>query len=358
MKRIDKHIAKGFLKSFSLSLLAFLNIFLISQIFRVIKYVSDGKMTVHDSIIYFFTLIPGMLVDISPLSVLLGGLISMNVMASNLEIISLKTSGISFKRIIVFPVLISALISLGIYKISDSIAPEMYEKSRVLRGSDKENEEVPTEKQDAFLRGESNYVYFMKKINRVTGVAQGVEIIDLNDDFTKIERVIIAKQGKYDEKRKAWNLNDVYITRVQENTSKEYKEFSDLKYKEEPGRFITLGKNPKTLSIGQLKKEMKVRRAVGKDIKEFTQELSKRYSYPFASFFICFIGLALGSRYVRGASAKNIAISVGFGYGYYLLSGVFEAISKNGFINPFISSWIPNLLFLCLGIYFVKESEF
>ncbi|MGL5231908.1 MAG: LptF/LptG family permease, partial [Fusobacteriaceae bacterium] len=289
MKRIDKHIAKGFLKSFSLSLLAFLNIFLISQIFRVIKYVSDGKMTVHDSVIYFFTLIPGMLVDISPLSVLLGGLISMNVMASNLEIISLKTSGISFKRIIVFPVLISALISLGIYKISDSIAPEMYEKSRVLRGSDKENEEVPTEKQDAFLRGESNYVYFMKKINRVTGVAQGVEIIDLNDDFTKIERVIIAKQGKYDEKRKAWNLNDVYITRVQENTSKEYKEFSDLKYKEEPGRFITLGKNPKTLSIGQLKKEMKVRRAVGKDIKEFTQELSKRYSYPFASFFICFI---------------------------------------------------------------------
>ena len=358
MKKIDRHISKGFLKSFSLSLLAFLNIFLISQIFRVIKYVSDGKMSVNDSIIYFLTLIPGMLVDIAPLSVLLGGLISMNVMASNLEIISLKTSGISFRRIIIFPVIISALIAIGIYKISDTVAPKMYEKKRILRGSDKENEEIPIEKEEAFLRGTGNYVYFMKNINRVTEEAKGIEIIDLNNEFNKIERVIIAKTGKYDAKRKAWNLKDVYISRIGENSSKEYKEFSDLKYKEDPNKFITIGKDQRTLSIAELKKEMKARRAVGKDIKEFVQELSKRYSYPFASFFICFIGLALGSRYVRGASAKNIAISVGFGYGYYLLSGVFEAISKNGFINPFIASWIPNIIFLSLGICFVKQSEY
>lgn len=357
MKKIDIHICKGFLKAFLLSLFAFLNIFVIAQIFRVIKYISDGRMEIGDAVIYFLTLIPKILIDVTPLSILLGGLISMNVMATNLEIISLKTSGVSFKRIILFPVIISFFVALGIYRISDVVAPKMFEKTRVIRGSDKEVREIPQEKDNAFLRGDKNHIYYLKNINRVTGKARGVEIIDLNDSFNKIERVIIAESATYDFGRKAWNLKNVFITRVDENTSKEYKEFTDLKYSDEPNKFITIGKDPSTLTNSELKQDMKDRKAVGKDIKELTQELAKRYSYPFASFFIAFTGLALGSRHVRGASVKNIAISVIFGYGYYLLDGVFEAFSKNGFINPFIAGWIPNIIFLCLGIYFVKGSE-
>lgn len=358
MKKVDRHICKGFLKAFSLSLLAFLNIFIISQIFRVIKYISEGKMGVEDALYYFLTLIPKILIDVTPLSVMLGGLISMNVMASNLEIISLKTSGISFRRIIIFPVIISFFISIGIYRLNDKIAPKMYEKTRILRGSDKENKEIPIEKENAFLRGEGNHVYYAKVMNRETNLAEDIEIIDLNEDFNKIERVIVAKKGKYSEKLKYWELESVEITNVSKGTAETYKEYKAVDYKEAPSKFITERKDPRTLTISELKKEMKKLKLVGKDIKEFTQELSKRYSYPFASFFICFIGLALGSKYVRGATARNVALAILFGYGYYLLDGVFEAISKNGFLNPFVAGWIPNLLFLGLGIHFLKEAEY
>ncbi|MGL5123864.1 MAG: LptF/LptG family permease [Fusobacteriaceae bacterium] len=357
MKKIDKHISKNFIKYTLLSLTAFLNIFLLSQVFRIIKFVSDGKMTIGDSGIYLLTLIPKILIDIMPLSVLLGGLVSMNIMASNLEIISLKTSGISFKRIIIFPVLISIFISGIIFKISDTIAPNAYEKSRILRGSDEANRTVPVIKHGAFLRGEESFVYYIDIINRVEKTGDNIQIIELSPDFSSIKKIITAKKGIYNETKKSWNFEEVYITDDENKKSVFYKSYSDKRYKNTPDEFITLGKNPKTLTIKELKEEMKELKIIGEDIGELTQELAKRYSFPFASFVICFIGLSLGSRYVRGSSAKSIGISIIFGYGYYILGGTFEAMSKNGFINPFISSWIPNLLFLVIGIYFVNGAE-
>lgn len=357
MKKIDIHICRGFLKSFTLSLVAFINIFLLSQIFRIVKLVSDGKMEVGDSLLYIVALLPRIIIDVTPLSILLGGLISMNVMASNLEIISLKTSGISFKRIIIFPVIISFIVSLVIFVLSDRIAPKFYEQTRILRGSSAERE-IPTTKVKAFLRGQGDYVYYMGFIDRAEGYGKNIQFIELNSEFDRIEKVITASEGRYDNENKIWVLEKAYVTTRDSEKVVEVTDFKDSKFNAGPDEFITLEKDPRTLTNRELKETMKEIKAVGGDTKEYIQQIAKRYSYPFASFVICFIGLALGSRYVRGASAMSIGISMALGYGYYLMGGVFEAISKNGYINPFLGNWLPNLLFLALGIYFVNQSEY
>jgi len=30
----------------------------------------------------------------------------------------------------------------------------------------------------------------------------------------------------------------------------------------------------------------------------------------------------------------------------------------NGILNPFIASWIPNILYLIIGIYFMRRAEY
>lgn len=357
MKKIDIHISKGFIKAFMLSLLAFVNIFVLSQAFRVLKLIGDGKMDGMTGILYMMAMVPRILIDVTPLSILLGGLFSMNVMASNLEIISLKTSGISFKRIILFPTIISLVVSGGVFYLSDKVAPKYFDKTKELRGS-KGDRTIPIVKNRAFLRGSGDFIYYMANINRENGIGTSIQLVDLNPEFNRIERVITAEKGRYNREKKIWELQNANIYSYESDKSQTVKEFSEIKYSASPESFITVEKDPRTLTNAEIKKDLKEIKAVGGNTKEYIQELANRYSFPFASFIISFIGLALGSRYVRGASAISIGISIILGYGYYLLGGVFEAFSKNGYLNPFIGNWIPNILFILLGIYFVNRAEY
>ena len=130
------------------------------------------------------------------------------------------------------------------------------------------------------------------------------------------------------------------------------------KYDDEPEKFITKSVEPKTLTIKELKKSVREIKSIGGDTRELLVEIGNRYSFPFSSFIISFLGLSLGSRYVRGASAISMALSVALGYGYYIVQASFEALSINGFLNPFISGWIPNIIFLGIGIYFMYRAEY
>ncbi|EHO20874.1 hypothetical protein HMPREF9466_00901 [Fusobacterium necrophorum subsp. funduliforme 1_1_36S] len=154
--------------------------------------------------LFIGNLLPGIIINVAPLAVLLGGLISINIMASNLEIISLKTSGIRFARLVRGPILVSFFISLVVFYLNDRVYPGSVVRNRELRGKeDVEERELPKEKENAFFRNEEGrYVYYMKKINREKGIMDYVEILDMSEDFDKIERIITAKQGKYDFEKK------------------------------------------------------------------------------------------------------------------------------------------------------------
>lgn len=360
MTRLDRYISSNFIKSFLLSLIAFVNIFILSQLFKIIRYVTAGRMTIGESLVYILYLLPKIFIEVAPLAVLLGSLMFINKMASNLEIISLKTSGISFRRIVRYPVILSFFISLIVFYVMGNVYPTTLAKSRDLRsGRGLEVEKrLPQGKINAFLRTEDNIVYYVKQIDRVKNQGERFQILKLDEKFSKIEKIVTAEKGKFDTEKGVWILENAVVKNLEKGTEKKYKEFSDETIDKAPENFITYQNDPDELTNSQLKKEIKNIKSTGGDIKEAMSALGKRYSFPFASFIVSFLGLSLGSRYVRGASAISIVLSVVFGYGYYVVEASFEALSKNGIINPFISGWIPNLLFLGLGIYFMRRAEY
>lgn len=359
MKIIDRYISKNFIKSFILALTAFTGIFVLSQLFRVVKYVSEGRFDTHDAILYILTMLPKIFIEVSPLAILLASMMTVSSMASNLEIISLKTSGISFRRIVLFPIIISGIISIMVFFVNDSFYPNMQKINRSIRnGEVYEKKVAPLTKINAFLHGDNkDYVYLMGKINRETGVAENVEIIDLNKEFSKPIRIITTHKAKYDFKNKYWVLEKAHIYYGEDKTETK-KNFIDSKYNDEPDKFITVSVEPRTLSISGLKKAIKNMRSVGGDTRELLVELGNRYSFPMAGFIISFLGLALGGRYVRGTSAVSLGVCVVLGYAYYVVRASFEALALNGFLNPLISGWIPNILFLGVGIFLLYKAEY
>lgn len=357
IKKLDLYISKNFIKAFFLSLIAFINIFILSQLFKVFRYVADGRMTTGQGFSYVLNMLPEIILNVAPLAVLLGSLMIINKMASNLEIISLKTSGISFRRIILFPVIISFFISLGAFVINGTLYPLSEKRIRELKGNEI-SKVLPKEKRNGFLRDDENNIYIMGYINTEKQTAENIEIIKINEKFDEIEKVTIADKGRFNRAENKWELENVIINHIKEKTSENRSFYTEAELNEPPENFVTLSIDPRLLTTKELKKEIKDLRITGGDIREAMMELGKRYSFPFASFIISFLGLSLGSRYVRGNSAMSIVACMVLGYGYYIMQASFESLGKNSIMNPFVSGWLPNIIFLVIGAYFVNKAEY
>ncbi|MDO4690699.1 MAG: LptF/LptG family permease [Fusobacterium sp.] len=362
IKKMDIYISKYFLKYFFMSSFSFLGIFLLAQMFKIIKYINEGRLVGKNIYLYILSLIPKIFIDIAPLSVLLAGLITISIMASNLEIISLKTSGIRFFRIVTAPLLLSFFISLSVFFIYNSIYTKSLSTINLLRGRETENTIVlPNEKQNAFYRNiEGNYLYFAKEINRKESRASYIEVVVYDKDISNLKEVITAKSASFDKEEKIWIFNDVNIYNAEKKEEINLKEYKNEKFIDGPDNFIrTKGIDPRMQTIKELKKSIKEQKSIGEDIKIYLVELAKRYSFPFASFIVAFIGLSVGSKYIRGGkSTINLVICIVVGYAYYIVSGAFEAMSLNGILNPFFASWIPNILYLIIGLFFMNKAEY
>lgn len=329
--------------------------------FKVLRYVNQGDITADQMPMFLVNLLPGIVINVTPLAVLLGALISINIMAGNLEIISLKTSGIKFSRLVRGPIVVSFMISCFVFYLNDSVYPNSVLRNREMRGRmDREERVIPVEKENAFFRNvDAQHVYYTKNVNRETGIMTNVEVLDMSENFNAIERVITASKAKYDFEKKVWVFEGVHLYNPKTDTVEKRAKYQEGVYNEEPVRFISLlNIVPKQQNIEQLKKAVKEGGSTGEEIKDLLLELGGRYSFPFASFIVSFLGLSLGSHYVRGMSILNIVICVLLGYGYYLVDGAFKALAMNGYVNPLISGWIPNLIFLCAGIYFMRRAEY
>ena len=344
IKKMDMYISKYFIKFFLMNIIGFMGVFLLAQTFKIIKYINQGKLAGGEILDYILNLLPKMFVETAPLSVLLAGLITISIMASNLEIVSLKTSGIRFLRIVRAPLIIAFVISLIVFFINNSIYTKSLAKINFYRrGEVDESLKLPTTKENAFfINNTDGYLYLMGQINRETGVAENIEVI------------------KFDTEENKWIFSNVNIDNMNTKETITKSEYKSELYKDDPSNFIRASaEDPRMLTIKELKKTIKEQKSIGEDTRIYLSELAKRYSFPFASFIVAFIGLSVSSKYVRGGRTTiNLVICVVAGYGYYLVSGAFEAMSLNGILNPFIASWIPNVLYLIIGIYFMNRAEY
>ena len=358
MKKIDLYITSKFIKSFFIGMAGFIVIFILSSVFKVVGYIIDDKISIGNGFVLLGAGIPDVIVNVVPLAILLGGLMTVNKMATNSEIIALKTSGISFFRIVKYPIIISLLLSIFMVWFNDAIVPDMNKLKREIKYTkvfDVRDSRIKTE---VYLKGSGNNIYYISMINVSNGTFMNMMVLLMDKTMTKVQKIVVAEKGEYDFKAKLWTLKQVEISDIVTGKA-EKKDKYDAKFiKETPEEFLKDKIRENEMKAKDLKESIKFINKTGGDVKKLMVALYKKTAFPFSGFIMCFIGLSLGSRYVRGASAVSIALSVVIGYIYYVVMATLEAMGAGGFINPMIGEWIPNIIFIAVGIVTMRQSEY
>lgn len=92
------------------------------------------------------------------------------------------------------------------------------------------------------------------------------------------------------------------------------------------------------------------------DVPMYEIELYQRWSYPFATYVLTMIGMAVSSRKKRGGIGASIALGLAF-VAVYLFAMKVSTVAaiKVGF-PAIVAVWIPNFIFACVAFVLYKLS--
>ena len=306
---------------------------------------------------YYFKFVPFFINQFSALFTFIAVIFFTSKLAYQTEIVAMLSGGMSFRRLMwpyflgaLFITALSLVLSLWIIPMTqkDCVAFEQkYIARRVREQYDRHIYRQVEPGKFAYIRG----------FSKNTSVASFFALEQY--EGSTMVGALEASDVKFDPQSKHWTAQR-YVTRTFDDKGDET--FTQHRILDtvinldvvELGRlteFLT------TMNIVELNDFLAQQRSKGSDsIRQIEVERHIRFSYPFGTFILTLIGVSLSSRKVRGGTGLHIGIGITLCFSYIMLTRVFEEFAKGGSMPTMIAVWLPNLIFLIIGIYLYRKA--
>ena len=362
LKKLDKYIIKKYLITF------FYTIILISVVAvamdvseRIGKFISNDLSFKEVAIDYYAHFLPWLNGELWPLFAFLSVIFFTSRMARDSEIIAMLSSGMNYNRIL-RPMIIGAAIVASLHWVGENyvIPHSNYHlnefKSKYIKRSIKKV--LSNDIQFFITEDEKIYCrYFFKRDSslkhfRLEKFNVGGEI----ESFFKSEKLTYqSESGKWRAKNyEMRSFDGLTETLIVGEEDAELDTTINIK----PGDFVRHSKQMEIMSTPELFEYIAYEKVRGLDnTKRFTIESYKRTAGPFTIFILTLIGASIGTKKIRGGLGMHLALGVGIGAVYVVLSKFSETFASNLDVPPIIGVWVPNLLFLCVAFYLFKIAQ-
>ena len=183
LKRIDAYVLKNFLSLFFATFFICSFILIMQFLWMEIDDIV-GKGLPYDSIIKFFFYAWLSLVPLAlPLAILLASLMSFGNMGERLELLAMKSAGISLFRIMRTQTIFIALISIGAFVFSNNVIPVAQKRMWALTFSIRSKSPELSIPVGEFYAGVNGMRIYVRGKNRDTGAMTDVMIYDFSKGF-------------------------------------------------------------------------------------------------------------------------------------------------------------------------------
>ncbi len=358
MKIIDRYLVKQFLQSIFFGLIAFTLLFVVIDMMEKLGDFIDQNVHSNMIIQYYIVFIPEIIRLMIPVAVLLASLFTVGKLSNQNELTAIKVGGISFYRFIV-PFFITAfIISLFSVYFGGYIVP-MANKHKVFI------EQTYLKKGIVYF---GSNIYFQDTETRIVTIniydlandqANQVSIQEFDSkDNTKLIERIDAFRMKYDTTKSCWILYNGVSRTFQDSIEiiEKFvvKELCDLNFK--PDDVIKKQRKPEELSLPELLELANEQKRTGNDPTQIQIEYQSRIAYAFSSMIVVLFGLPISAGRRKGGLALHFGISLLITFIYLVFMKVSQAFGKNGLLDPFLTAWFSNFIFLIAAIYNIKRT--
>ena len=157
----------------------------------------------------------------------------------------------------------------------------------------------------------------------------------------------------YDTASHAWILRNV-IERTFDGSKQTYRTFPSLPLKEisfKPADLMQKELNPDDMNYTQLKRFIQLQKASGNDVARYEVDYYSKVSFPFAAVIVVLFGVPMAARKKRSGLALEFGVSILIAFIYLLLIKISQVLGYDGLVNPLLTAWLANIVFMGAALY-------
>ncbi len=344
MNILDRYLLREYLKAFFVGLLFFIALIIIVRLLdKDIKKFDDdvAYMTAVKIVLYQA---PRRIMEVVPVAAFVAIFFVLGRMVQSNEFTAMKAGGLSVYRLLV-PILIVMIVICGFFALFyNRVAAPAFHEAHLLQ-----NNVRPRRGRNIVFKGKDDRIFYSQRIALDARKIQQLTIYE-HDTEGKLARVTFAKAAEWTATH--WQLTDGYIRHFEGGVEVGYEAFDSyaIERHEDPARFIGSEKDPRAMTIEELRQQIAYKQEAGQISRKEQVKLYHKTAYPFAAVVVIMLGAPIAIRFGRAGFFAGLVMAFFLSFIYWALSfATLEGLSESGKLHPFLACWGANILYAIVG---------
>lgn len=352
---IQGYIAKRYIAYLAVLFFGLTGLYLLIEAFETLPDFLGKGVSFLTVIVYFGLICPKIVYQLSPLAILLAGLLTMVTLGKSREIMAMRSIGIPPKKIFM-PVMASATIFGILFMLMNLfLVPKAEEAAGFILQMElgvNKKKGVMVQGGQLFYRGKDS-ILSAELIVPDAQELSGVQWLFFNPDYS-IDEFIAAPAAKYVEGK--W----YFFNGVHQTTGEKIKFFKTLEK--------TLPVSPKDLAAietpveeanpGILFRAVKRLRKLG--LPAYSQEMAllSYFFYPLLGVTLLYLCLPVAFYRLQGGAAFGLVLGTLVAFSVWALWNMLVSMGKTGTIPPIVAALLPHGILVAGGLWLRKKMKF
>ena len=321
-------------------------------LFRIADLVIKNGVSLGIVLRLFLYYLPKMVALTIPMSCLLAALLGFNKLSANSEIVALKSSGISFLRIVRPVIIMAFFVSTGAFFINETLVPVSERAAANVMAYEVFKQSPPVFSEKVFLKEESGgslkRVIYVNRIDIKDGKMSDVIIQEFENG--QLSRLVSAEKGQWIDG--SWWLEEGKVFEITKEKAVSLLFTFDkqaLQLNLNPEEVSRAARTPDEMSLMELFREIRLMKQRGMDVSKLVMILNLRFSIPWACLVLALVGAPPPPPPQRSSSGMGLGLSVIIVFVYYVILSFTQSLGDAGYLHPVFAAWIANIVFLIIG---------
>jgi len=358
LKILDKYLIKQFLQTVVFGLLAFTFIFIVIDAMENLDDFIDQNVPALKILHYYFVFAPEMIKLMTPVAVLFSALFTAGKAANLSELTAIKACGVSLYRFMAPFIITTFFITIISIYFGGYVVPSA--------------NQIKINIEQVYLKKNLNFtgsnIYFQDSRTRIVSIAyfdnsidqaNRVSIQDFDpENLTSMTSRIDASRLVYDTTKSIWIARDGIKRTFSSKQDADYfkvLEIPDLYFS--PDDLLKKQQRIAEMNLDELSELVKAQRRAGNDPTPTLIEYHSRFAFAVTPLIVVLFGLPISANKRKGGVAAQVGINILVTFLYLVFMKVSQAFGKNGALDPVLTAWVANLIFLVGAVYNVWRSR-